>query len=313
MKLKVTYRVRNWKQYNQALRNRGNITVWFTEEALMSPEQKRGRGRPPKYSIAFIRLALAVRYLFRLPLRATQGLMDGLMQQQGLSKVCCDYTLLSKRAPEVEEEIKRLTREIPYAAHIAIDSTGLKVYGEGEWKARVHGVSKRRTWRKLHLAIDLRTHEIIGVVLTDKDVSDGSALPKVLKNVKKIGEAALDGAYDQNRCYETIESKGGTPIIPPREGSNPPEIVKSRAQSLRMLNVQGCALMGRKSWKVGTGYHRRSLVETAMGRWKTTFGGKLKSRSFRNQKAEAAIKADILNQFTRLGMPKTETIKKWVR
>lgn len=314
MKEKISYRVENWKQYNQALKNRGNIFVWFTDDVFKRPANQYSPkgGRPQEFSTGFIEMALAIRYYFHLPLRATEGFLNGLFEMQGLNVRSCDYTLLSKRAPDVSVKLKQATRS-EEIIHLVVDSTGLKVFGDGEWKTRLYGPEKRRTWRKLHLAIDAQTHRIVGNLLTANTVADGSVLEKILEPVKSIDKSYMDGAYDQMQCYEAIVRRGGRAIIPPRSTSTTHKVVWSIPEQMRMLNVQGCELVGSGSWKVGMGYHRRSLAETAMGRWKRTFGGDLRSQKMENQICESQIKVKILNRMTDLGMPRTRKEIRWVR
>ena len=310
MKLKISYRVKNWKSYNQALRNRGDVTIWFTEDAFV-PAHAGKRGRPPKYSVNFIRMVLTLRSVFRLPLRATQGFVNSLLKIHGIEMSCCDYTLLSKRAAEVGAQLKRMLQKIDRVAHVVVDSTGLKVFGEGEWKTRLYGKEKRRTWKKLHLAIDAESHEIVGHMLTGNNTNDGAALKPLLENIGTVGHAYLDGAYDQKQCYEVLAKKGARPIIPPRKNSKSDKMVWTVAEQWRNLNVNAVQAFGLESWKVGVGYHRRSLSETNVNRFKTIFTGHLQSRKLANQVAEAGIKVDILNTMTRLGMPATQVTKKW--
>jgi hypothetical protein len=216
--------------------------------------------------------------------------------------------LLSKRANEVLEKLRAARRPTGKVLHLAIDSTGLKVYGDGEWKTRIHGTSKRRTWRKMHLAIDTDSHKIVGALLTKSSMHDGKAMKRTLTGVKKIGFGYGDGAYDQIRCYEEFSKNGGKPVIPPRKGSKSRE-VWSIAEQLRDINVKASQDLGQSAWKTGIGYHRRSLVETAMGRFKNQFTGSLASRTLKNQKAEMEIKISILNQMTEWGMPVTHAKK----
>ena len=189
--------------------------------------------------------------------------------------------------------------------HLAIDSTGLKVFGEGEWKIRLHGKDKRRVWRKLHLAVDTTTGEILAHELTPSERHDGPELPGLLAKVKgPVQAVCADGAYDAFSNHAAILSRGATPVIPPRKGAaiSPPPGMKdpppTRGEAVRRI-----AEVGRKEWKKETGYHRRSLSETGMYRYKAIIGPTLRSRTLPNQKTEAAVGVRCLNQFTGLGMP----------
>ncbi len=189
--------------------------------------------------------------------------------------------------------------------HLLVDSSGFKVYGEGEWKVRVHGWSKRRTWRKLHIAVDEATGEIVTAVASEAGVTDDQALPDLLDHVPgEISHVSADGAYDKRRCYEAIEQRQAKAVIPPRRDAKiwqhgncaaPP---RQRDENLRAIRTKG-----RRQWKRESGYHRRSLAETAFFRFKTLFGPTLRARGFAQQATELFIKTAALNRMTHLGMP----------
>ena len=189
--------------------------------------------------------------------------------------------------------------------HVLVDSTGLKIYGEGEWKMRIHGKSKRRTWRKFHVGIDAKTQSIVACEITQANVHDGAMLTPLLEAIsEKVGAVTGDGAYDSKGNYGTVKSWDATPIFPPPENAT----ANKRSDPLRRSYVERIKELGddeaaRKKWKQEIGYHKRSLAETAMFRFKTIFGDKLNSRRFENQQAEALFKAYLLNKMTYLGMP----------
>ena len=217
---KPCHKTKNWKHYNQALIKRGSLTFWIDEEAIQEWEEaKQGkRGRPRIFSDLAITTALMVKRVFSMPLRALQGFIDSVFQLAQVPLICPHYSCISRRAKEVEVSFKTKTRGT--IQHLAIDSTGLKVYGEGEWKVKKHGTDgKRRIWRKLHLAVDVVTHEIIAAELTLSNISDGEVLPNLLKQTRrKILEVSGDGAYDTRQCYEAIRIKKAIPLIPASEG-----------------------------------------------------------------------------------------------
>lgn len=158
---KIAYRIQNWREYNQALINRGNLTLWFSEDAIQSwysQDVQEGRGRRFTYSDACIEIALTLRGLFRFPLRATQGFLEGLVKIMGLNLKVPHYSILSRRASGLSIALPR--KEKSGSLDLVIDSTGLKVYGEGEWKMRTHGKQKRRTWRK-YRDLPIRIFKII--------------------------------------------------------------------------------------------------------------------------------------------------------
>lgn len=304
---KVAYRIRNWKQYNRALIDRGNLTLWISEDAVASWYAARGgqgRGRPFTYSDACIELALTLRTLFRFPLRATQGFLEGLMVLMKLELKVPHYSRLSRRAGSLKIQLPR--REKSGAMDLVIDSTGLKVYGEGEWKIRTHGKQKRRTWRKYHVAVDPATHEVVAMELTQSNFHDSKAVPALMGGLVNLGKVYGDGAYPTPASLDAITQVGGHAIIPPRSGTcivkkNPTPGEEQRNRLVRERRAAG----GKKVWKKTSGYHRRSLVETHMFRLKTILGGELHSHNFQNQKTEARLMAAILNKMTGLGMPQS--------
>ena len=307
MKKKIAYRVRNWKQYNRALINRGNLTLWFSEDAIegwYAQSQSRGPGRRFTYSDACIELGLTLRSLFQFPLRSTQGFLEGLVKLLGLDLKVPHYSRLSRRAGKLEIKLPR--KEKSGHLDLVIDSTGLKVYGEGEWKMRTHGKQKRRTWRKYHVAVDPKTHEVIAMELTEANVHDSEAVPALMEGLDNLGNVYGDGAYPTKKSLDAITKAGGHAIIPPRSGTcivrkNPSPGEEQRNRLVRERRSMG----GKKAWKKSSGYHRRSLVETHMFRLKTILGGKLQSRNIQNQKTEAALMASILNRMSALGMPES--------
>lgn len=195
----------------------------------------------------------------------------------------------------------RLPKNEP--VHLVADSSGLKIYGEGEWKVKMHGVSKRRTWRKLHIGLNAETGEIITHHVTLATVHDAQALPRLLEQVKTpISQVTLDGIYDTVDCYSVIATKKAIPIIPPRKNAAMSDLPK-RSNQLRNWTITYVNYYGEKIWKQLTNYHQRSHVENAFFRLKTLFGHSAKNRTFAHQVTELSLRCHILNRFTQLGMP----------
>ena len=182
--------------------------------------------------------------------------------------------------------------------HIVIDSTGLKVYGEGEWKVRQHEYSKRRTWKKFHLGVDESNSQIKAVVLSDNSLKDNEVFKDIVTGIEgKICQISADGAYDSRDCYSISEAQGIKLVVLPRKGA----VIKKHGNCHglplpRDVHIREIRQIGRKKWKERNKYHRRSLSETAMYRFKTLLGDKLSSREFHRQANEAFIKCKILNQ-----------------
>ena len=300
---KISYGMRNWSQYNKSLVHRGDITFWFDEDMTdnwSSPPEQKGRGRPQEYSDTAIECFLTLRLLFQLPLRGAQGFLQGLIKLAGLGIKSPDYSLVSKRASSLKLSLKKFSNKEPL--HVVVDSTGLKIFGEGEWKTRCHGKSKRRSWRKVHLAVDSDTHTIVGYKLTEHTTHDCEVIDDILPN-NPLKEVCADGAYDNQKSYDAIEKRGAIPLIPPRSGAclnkNPP----SMGMVMRNQNVEASWAIGRDNWKKGSNYHQRSLAETAMFRLKKILGTTVSARKIENQDIETLIKVNILNKMTSLGMP----------
>lgn len=294
---KPRFRVTNWRDYNRALVARGSITLWIHEEVLAGWRAPGGRGF--RYGDVAILAALSLRAVFRLALRQTQGLK----QLLGLTIDIPHYSTYSRRAAGIE--VPKLARPAGGPLHLAIDATGLKVHGEGEWKVRAHGKDRRRVWRKLHLAVDTATGELHAHALTPSEVHDGAELEGLLADIDApIAAVCADKAYDAFDIHAAILARGARPVIPPRKGAaiRPTRRVKNPPPT-RGEAVARIAETGRKAWKQEVGYHRRSLAETAMSRYKTIIGPGLKARTLDNQKAEAAVAVRCINRFTALGMP----------
>lgn len=310
--MKAKYRIRNWNEYNKSLIQRGSLTVWLSEDAVkkwLAPREIGKKGRPELFSDDAILTALMIRFVFHLPLRALQGFLISLILLLSAGLPVPSYTQICRRAKTLGQELKKLSRKS--ISDIVIDSTGLKVYGEGEWKVRQHGVSKRRTWRKVHLAVCPDSHEILLEMLTENKVADCAVYPELLKALpKSVKRTFADGAYDTEGCYAANLKHGSEPVIPPNRNA---VFRKEASRSMEARNNNLLEIVGlggddraRKLWKKLKKYHRRSLAETAMFRFKRIFGSDLRSRMFETQRAESRAKCEALNTMTRLGMPKSE-------
>ena len=307
-KKKKTHKVDNWAQYNRALINRGNLNIWISKTSTEHWYSKKisKRGRPFTYSSTCIEVCLALRALFRFPLRAIQGFLESLHLLEGLK--IPHYSCYSRRAKHLKINLSHKAKK-QGATDIAIDSTGIKVYGEGEWKTKVHGKGKRREWRKLHVAIDPESGQLVKMELTKGHRADDPMMAPLLKGLKDIRYVYADGAYISKRSFNAIVKTGAKAKIPLRTGTTtgPPHGDKGlveRNRLVREIEEKG----GRVSWKRESDYHKRSLVETYMYRFKKIFGGELSSRKFENQVIEAQIKGSMMNRMTHLGMPDSSPV-----
>ena len=305
---KKRYRIRNWQQYNKSLVKRGSLTLWFDKESVKKwyeVGKKMGRGRPRVYADIAIECTLTVKSVFDLPLRATQGLIESITQLLSLPIEAADYSTVCRRQKKLNIKLHKRARNEPL--HGVFDSTGLKVFGEGEWKVRQHGYSKRRTWRKLHLGVDEASGEIIASVLTTNNLSDGEVLPDLLGQIDSpLSQASGDGAYDGFENYDLLSKRGAKVTIPPRENAKIYQHGRCQAPPLvRDEIIRAIRKVGRAEWKRQSDYHRRSIAETTMFRFKQIFGDSLNAILFESQAAEAFIKCNVLNKMTSLGMPES--------
>ncbi len=304
--MSAAYRIRNWSSYNNALVKRGDLTVWFDAAAAAT---WRHTGKPQHggqfvYSDLAVETCLTLRTVYHLALRQAQGFVRSLLRMMHVDLPVPDYSTLSRRAAGLDIVLAKASSG-GEPRHIVIDSTGLKVYGEGEWKARQHGVSKRRTWRKLHLSVDADTGEITATELTDNKTTDATQVEPLLdETAGPVRAVGGDGAYDQWTVYEAITDIGARPVIPPQRNAKIKRHGNTKGPTLpRDEALRDIRRHGRPKWKRESGYHRRSLAETCMFRFKQVIGRVLRSRSLANQKTEARIGSRVLNVMFDLGRP----------
>jgi len=310
---KTAYRVRNWPAYEQALVQRGSLSVWLAPEALASwrAEPTHRRGAQPVYGQAAIETALTVRAVFRLPLRATEGFLRSVFQRSGIALPVPDASTLSRRGRRLPVLLAKKRKGNPDEPLVlVVDSTGVKLYGEGEWKVRQHGKAKRRKWKKIHVAVD-EHGEIRAVDVTDNDTHDATVAPKLLAQEESPVAAFIgDGAYDREPVYGTCVQRGIPRIlVPPRKDAKirihgnakgPPH---PRDENLRVIRRRG-----RARWKTESGYHTRSLIESTMFRLKTILGDRVRSRERSRQATELTLAASVLNRMFALGMPESAPV-----
>lgn len=308
---KKRYRVTNWAEYNESLRRRGDLTVWINSEVLnlWTAPRRVSRGGQQRYSEMAITICLTLGLVYKQPLRQTQGLIRGIVRLMGLDISVPDFSTLSRRGRGlILPEKPRTRRNEP--VHLVVDSTGLKIFGEGEWLREKHKTKgRRRSWRKLHLGLDLVSGQIICSDLTTDDIGDPTALPCLLDQIDGPVEMFIgDGAYDGEPTVKALTQRFGSAIkvtIPPPKNA----VLNSDAAqspSTRHRHIADIAAHGRMAWQTSSGYNQRSRGETLMGRWKAVIGPKLKARSLENQKTEAKIGVRVLNRMTELGRPNFE-------
>ena len=299
------YRTTNWSAYNTALKQRGSLDVWFDPDMQWLSARCGRPGRPARFSDSGIELCLTLKALFNLPLRQATGLVASLLKLPDLDWPVPDYTTLCRRQKTLPVTLGG-RRPSSGGLHLLVDSTGIKITGEGEWKTRKHGASYRRQWRKVHLGIDAETLEIRAIEVTTNGIGDAPVLPDLLAQIplnERIATVGGDGAYDTKKCHAAIAGRHAEAVIPVRRNGRPWKEdgpgVDARNETLRAIKR-----LGRTIWKKWSGYHRRSLVETKMHCFKL-LGQRVASRTLDCQITELKVRATILNRFSQIGTPKT--------
>jgi hypothetical protein len=308
---KKAYRVRNWSDYNKGLVSRGSLYIWFDKNHIKSAEGAHGN---ESYSDALILCALTIRQLFDLPYRATEGFLRSLIELNRLKIPTPNYSTLCRRAKTLTVGLGAKSSKKP--RHILIDSTGVQVLGEGEWKRLKHGESRCQVWKKLHIALDADSLDIVALDVTDSVRLDGNYLPTLIKQIDgPIKQITGDGAYDKQNCYEGAHQRGAKPVFPPQHNAaaqrnkmkkNPALI--PRDELITRLNSAPDKEEALRTWKKENNYHRRSLVETNMSRLNFIFGDQMSARTPENQFTDLAIRCRIINKMNKLGLPKSVAV-----
>lgn len=342
------HHLRNWPQYNKALKARGSLTLWMDESAidnwLKKPRagEKRRPGAQTVYSDMAIRCLLTLKAIFHLPFRATEGFARSVIEFMRLSGRLAsmlptpDYTTISRRGKRLHVDlgIHHNNKGTKESLHLVVDSTGMKLYGEGEWKVKKHGWVKHRKWVKLHLLVDAETLLIRDVTTSGQYASDSKEFVKLLsEETDPIAYVKGDGAYDTHEAYDAMRERPEHPvaIFPPhrerRAGTKPrPDRGHPRVEGQRMnpggyrhhiwqhgnskappldrdRHVRRIREVGRKQWKGEVRFGERSLAETGVFRFKGIFGPSLSARTDATRETEVRIKVAALNRMTELGMP----------
>jgi hypothetical protein len=301
---KQRHRVTNWAEYDAGLRARGSLTVWFTAEAVEAwrAEPRSTRGGQPSYSALAITTALTLRAVFRLALRQTEGLIGSILALLGLDLAVPDHSTLSRRAETLEVPRPRSSSG---PLHLLVDSSGLKLCGQGEWLAEKHGTRTRRSWRKLHLGVDADTGRIVASALTTNDVDDGSQVGPLLDQIDgPVASFTADGAFDRDDLYAEVSARhpGAAVIVPPRSSAVLSDTAET-APTPRDRHLEIIAERGRLGWQKASGYNWRALVEADIARFKRVIGDGLRSRTDGRQATEVAIAVGVLNRMLDLGRP----------
>ena len=308
-------KVTNWRDYDESLRRRGSLTVWFSDEAVEAWEAERrtSRGGQPEYSDLAILTALTFKAVFRLAYRQTEGLIGSVIGLLGLDLAVPDHTTLCRRAETLE-----VPRPKPRGdgagggagrdtgpMHLLVDSTGLKLYGAGEWLVEKHGTKRRRSWRKLHLGVDAETGRIVAATLTDRVEDDASQVGPLLDQVADpVASFTADGAYDQESVYADVAERhpDADVVVPPRSTAVPSATAET-APTQRDRHLQLIAEKGRMGWQKASGYNARARAEATVGRFKRVIGDGLRSRTDERRATEMDVAVHVLNRMLELGRP----------
>jgi hypothetical protein len=298
--LRAKYAVTNWSDYNEALRRRGDVTIWLEDGAAgkwFAPKRK-GRGGQPKYSDFAIETCLTLGLIFHQPLRQTQGLVRSLLGLMGMELPVPDFSTLSRRAIglSVVDDMPQSSGPIT----LIVDSTGLKIHRGSGWQETKHGTGKtRKSWRKLHIGYDPNSGEIVASLLTTDHVGDETALPELIAVIENpVARVLADGAYDGAGVSNCLTEAFGTDVeitIPP------PRTAVLGLSDERDAHIEHIAEHGRMAWQAATGYNDRALVEAQIGRRNFVIGPELNARQMNRQITENQIATKSLNRMTRLG------------
>ncbi|MGE0853100.1 MAG: IS5 family transposase [Hyphomicrobiaceae bacterium] len=303
------HKVTNWPAYDASLRQRGSLTVWFTEEAIAAwaAEPRTTRGGQPWYSPLAILTALTLRAVFRLAYRQAEGLIGSIIGLLGLTLRVPDHTTMSRRSATlvVPQPQPATADDGSQPLHLLVDSTGLKLCGAGEWLLKKHGARVRRSWRKLHLGIDAETGQIVASALTSKEADDGAQTGALLDQIADpVASFTGDGAYDQDAVYAAVAERhpDAAVIVPPRTTAVPSGEAEV-APTQRDRHLQCIAEKGRMAWQQVSGYDKRAKAEAAIGRWKQVIGDGLRSRMDGRRATEVDVAVHVLNRMLELGRP----------
>jgi len=305
---KQRYKLSNWSEYSDALRRRGEIDVWLSDEAISLWYEKErvydGTGAPKRFSDFAIITCHEIRQVYRLPLRQTEGFINSLFRIMNIPLVCPDFSCLSKRLSKLGIKVPKYkkTGSPEDGVHaIAIDSTGLKRFGRGEWHQEKYELSNKASWRKLHVAVN-QNHYFEACVLTDRFSHDDQQVEPLLEQIiDTIDHFSADSAYDETPVYNAVSnhSPAVAIVIPPQSNA----VLNDKAAPQRNSNIIEIAARGRMIWQKNRQYGRRNLSELGVQRYQRILGNTMHARVIINQEQEAMIGCGVVNKMTSLGMP----------
>jgi hypothetical protein len=302
------HKVTNWPAYETGLRQRGSLTVWFTDEAVSAwaAAPRMTRGGQASYSPLAILMALTLRGVFRLAYRQAEGLIGSIINLLGLRLRVPDHTTLSRRSATLA--VPRPQPNMGDGAqplHLLVDSTGLKLCGAGEWLVEKRGTRTRRSWRKLHLGVDAGTGQIVAAALISKVVDDAVQVGPLLDQITgSLASVTADGAYDQDGVYAGVaERHPDAAVIAPPRCTAVLSDKAATAPTQRDRHLKWIAERSRMAWQKASGYNKRAKIEAAIGRWKQVIGDGLRSRLDERRVTDVNVAANVLNRMLELGRP----------
>lgn len=304
-KYKTSYRIKNWPEYEKSLRNRGDITIWLSQDAIntWTPPKNGKRGGQPIYSDIAIETSLTLRLVFHLPLRQAEGFLKSILKLMELYLPCPDHTTVSRRNRKVN--VCKCPGSLPDGPlAMIVDSSGLKIGSQGEWHSKKYGKKRHKRWKKLHIGVG-ENGWILASKVTDGHEHDASQVPSLLAQVnREIDRFVGDRVYDQERVYEAValHSPGAEVVVQPRKdavsSANSISVPSHRDHHIAVIQNKGWS-----DWRRQSEYYLQSHAENAFYRYKKIIGGCLRAKNDEAQKREAAIGCAILKRMLEMGQP----------
>ena len=293
-------RKRNWSEYNKHLVKQGSISFLIDPKVFRNMKKMKAskkRGRPLLYSLELIRMLFLIKIRFRLPYRALEGFAKDLFRNPGF--LIPTYSLICKRVGDLDLTLPRINQSEPIV--VVLDGSGMKVYGEGEWKVKIHGKGRPRKWVKVHIALNPETQEVLSECTTEAYVADCKMTGELLDKIPtKIRAVVADGGYDKECARRAIRQRKAKELIPPPTNAKYRYSGSDRDEAIAIIRGLGGDREARSIWGKLTGYNQRVLVESAFSRSKRLFGANLFSKAFDKQRLENTARWMLLNQMRRI-------------
>lgn len=288
---------RDWHKYNKELVNRGKINFWVKPKVFKewSAKKQKKNGHPFVYGDEIIKSMSYIRFKFHLSLREAEGFFMSLVEIMNILRTVPCYTQLCRRMKRLCLPKELLDKR--QVTDIVLDTTGLKAYGEGEWRAEKYGGKK--SWRKLHLALDLESGKLLLAEVSQEHVHDTTYLEHALEKAnKRKGKVLIDGIADSLRCYELAKKYNKQLLTPPKKGAviRREKGYEKRNEAVKTVRGLGGDQIAKSIWGKLVGYNERVVVESMMARWKRLYGGNLRSHCEERKKVEVQIKALMINE-----------------